>query len=100
MGKLLPSSRYCELCERSDVRLTVHHLRPRQYSRRKKLDPGPTAEVCSPCHRQIHALFSNRQLAEEFNTIAALQSHPDMQKFLAWIRKQDPQRHIRVHRGR
>ncbi|MDZ8138256.1 MAG: HNH endonuclease [Nostoc sp. DedQUE04] len=52
----------CELCHREMENLTVHHLVPRQNTKRKKQDPGPTANICSACHHQIHALFDNKLL--------------------------------------
>ncbi|MEC4891493.1 MAG: HNH endonuclease [Oscillatoria sp. PMC 1051.18] len=78
--------------------LTVHHLVPKQSVKRKQADVGPTADICSACHRQIHALFDNKYLAKNLNTIEKLESEPQMQKFLSWIRKQDPSKRIRVHR--
>ncbi len=88
----------CELCEREMERLTVHHLTPRQNTKRKKADPGPTIDICSACHRQIHALFDNKYLAKELNTLDKLRNEPQMQKFLFWIRKQDPGKRVKVHR--
>lgn len=78
--------------------LTIHHLVPRQAVKRKKADPGPTVEICSACHRQIHTLFNNAELAKYFNTLEKLQNEPKMQKFLAWIKKQNPSKRIRIHR--
>ncbi|MBU7581671.1 MAG: HNH endonuclease [Nostoc sp. TH1S01] len=78
--------------------LTVHHLVPRQNTKRKKQAPGPTANICSACHRQIHALFDNKVLAVELNTLEKLMNDPQMQKFLAWVRKQNPDKRIAVHR--
>jgi len=79
-------------------KLTVHHLIPRQYSKRKKLDIGPTINICSACHKQIHALFDNKQLAKELNTLAKLQQEPKIKKFLSWIKKQDPNKKVVVRR--
>lgn len=87
----------CELCDRDMPRLTVHHLVPRQAVKRKKADPGPTANICSACHKQIHALFDNAHLAVHLNTIAKLRNEPQLQTFLAWVRKQRPDKHIRVY---
>ncbi|WP_318781219.1 HNH endonuclease [Amazonocrinis nigriterrae] len=88
----------CELCQREMEHLTIHHLVPRQNTKRKKQDPGPTANICSACHRQIHALFNNKLLARELNTLDKLTNEPQMQKFLAWVKKQDPGKRISVHR--
>ncbi|MDY7014030.1 MAG: HNH endonuclease [Cyanobacteriota bacterium] len=89
----------CELCQREMERLTVHHLIPRQAAKRsKKADLGPTANICSACHRQIHALFDNKFLAKELNTVEKLKNEPQMQKFLSWIGKQKGDKRIRVRR--
>ena len=86
----------CGLCERDVDALTVHHLVPR--SRLKKGDAVPTVSICSACHRQIHALFDNRELADEYNTVERLRDEPRMQRFLRWIRKVDPNKRVRVRR--
>ena len=88
----------CELCQREIERLTVHHLIPRQAVKRKKADPGSTVDICSACHRQIHTFFNNAELAKELNTLEKLQNEPKMQKFLSWIKKQDPNKRVRVSR--
>ena len=87
----------CELCEREVERLTVHHLIPRQKTKRKKEDPGPTVNICSPCHRQIHTLFDNTCLAKDLNSLEMLKQEPQMQKFLSWLKKQDPGKRVQVH---
>ena len=79
-------------------KLTVHHLVPRQNTKRKKQDPGETINICSACHRQIHSLFDNKLLAKELNTVDKLSTEPQMQKFLMWVRKQRPDKRISVHR--
>jgi hypothetical protein len=90
----------CELCERETERLTVHHLIPRQtISRQKNGGDGPRAEICSACHRQIHALFDNATLARELNCVERLRDEPRMRRFLAWVRKQDPDRRVKVRGG-
>ena len=90
----------CELCEREMKRLTIHHLIPQQYVKRKNLGTGPIANICSACHKQIHALFDNKRLAEELNTLEMLKNEPQMQKFLAWVRKQTPSKRVKVNRHR
>ena len=88
----------CELCQRDCPKLTEHHLVPRQQTKRKKQDPGPTTDICAPCHKQIHTLFTNKELARKLNTVDRLRSHPNMTKFLTWIRKQDPYKKVRTYR--
>lgn len=50
---------------------TVHHLVPR--ARGGRLDP--TAILCSICHPQIHALFSEGTLADELHSVALLRAN-------------------------
>lgn len=84
----------CALCERLVPRrlVTLHHLKPKQ--------KGGTAEdrvpLCRPCHKQLHATFSNGELAHGYDSIAALRQAPMLQPFLKWIRKQKPDRNFRT----
>lgn len=84
----------CELCEREVEHLTAHHLIPRE----EKGNHGPKINICPPCHKQIHTLFDNKHLAQELNTLEKLKSEPQMHKFLSWVKKQDPNKRVRVHR--
>jgi hypothetical protein len=86
----------CALCERTVNHLTVHHLIPQQ----KGGQDGPRAEICSACHRQIHTLYDNGRLARELNCVERLRDEPEMQRFLSWVRRQDPSRRIKVRGGR
>lgn len=90
----------CELCERQMDKLTVHHLIPRQKTKRKKADPGATINICSGCHKQIHTLFDNTRLAIDLNSIETLKNEPQMQKFISWVKKQAPNRRVKVERKR
>lgn len=86
----------CQLCDRSVDRLTLHHLIPRQVTKRKQVETSPTVEICAACHRQIHTLFDNKVLAQELNSIDALKQNPSMQRFLRWVQKQDLNRKVKV----
>ncbi len=86
----------CALCEREIAKLTEHHLKPK--SRLKKGETTPTIWICWVCHRQIHALFSNLQLADEYDSLERLRDEPRMKKFLGWIRKQDAEKAVKVRR--
>jgi len=72
----------CPICERPipDTQKDAHHLIPKSRG-------GKTTEYLHRiCHRQIHALFSETELAMQFNTAAALQEHPEMQRFIHWVK--------------
>jgi 5-methylcytosine-specific restriction endonuclease McrA len=84
----------CALCGREVDVLTEHHLKPR--SRLKKKETTQIIKICSACHRQLHALFTNAELAKGFDSVERLRDEPRMAKFLDWVRKQDPNRQIKV----
>lgn len=43
------------------------------------------------CHSKIHHTFSEKELEETYHTWEALRSHPEIEKFVAWIRKKAPE---------
>lgn len=75
----------CALCGREEIETTVHHLTPREEGG----SDLPTARLCRACHRQIHALYTNRDLVTlGLTTIPALQADPVIARYLNWVRKQ------------
>jgi 5-methylcytosine-specific restriction enzyme A len=74
----------CELCARHQVVTTVHHLTPKEVGGAFM----PTAELCIPCHKQIHSLYTNEDLGARLNSIEALRKDEKISKFIKWIRKQ------------
>ncbi len=85
----------CELCLRESVRFTEHHLVPR--SRGGKY--GPKARLCPTCHRQLHAMFSEKTLANELNSIERLRDDPGFAGYLKWASKQKDGAAFRVRRA-
>ncbi|MFD1017794.1 HNH endonuclease [Thalassobacillus hwangdonensis] len=85
----------CDLCMRSPITTTVHHLVPKQHGGAD----GPVADLCSACHRQVHALFTNQELAAFYHTVERLRDHPDMYKYLKWVKKQDPEKRITTRKA-
>jgi hypothetical protein len=96
-GAIAGSGR-CELCQRDGVLLTRHHLIPRMQHRRRstqrRFDRQEMRErllyVCRPCHNHIHTLFSEKQLASEYNSVEALLTNKALQEFVDWIAKKPP----------
>ncbi|WP_144451594.1 HNH endonuclease [Halalkalibacter nanhaiisediminis] len=86
----------CELCARVEVELTRHHLTPREEGGAHL----PTAELCIPCHKQIHALYTNAELAERLMTIERLREDEQMKKFIQWIRKQPAMTLIKMRKSK
>ena len=74
----------CPLCERVGdfLKPSKHHLVP------KSRDGEVTVDICSDCHRQIHALFTLVELEREYSTVDALRSSAAMQKWIKWAAKQ------------
>jgi 5-methylcytosine-specific restriction endonuclease McrA len=72
----------CPICNRQipDSQKDAHHLIP-------KSKGGKTTEYLHRiCHRQIHALFTETELATQFNTAASLKRHPEIQRFIHWVK--------------
>ena len=81
----------CEICGREEL-LTRHHLIPRtrHHNRRNKRDFGRAAVkvvvgICRPCHSQIHAILTEKELEREYNTVPKLNAHPQIRRFGDWI---------------
>ncbi len=81
----------CVICRRT-VATTRHHLIPRTRHSNKKnkrdfsrSEVSVTVPVCRPCHNQIHATLSEKELERQFYTIELLRNHPDIAKFAKWI---------------
>lgn len=87
------SSAACELCGRTQLPLTRHHLIPQSRHNKARTKrqfdkydmKHEIACLCRACHSQVHALLSNQMLAQQYHTIAALRSHPEIARFAAWI---------------
>jgi 5-methylcytosine-specific restriction endonuclease McrA len=81
----------CMICEREET-LTRHHLIPRtrHANKRNKREfdravVKVTVGMCRPCHSQLHALLTEKELEREWNSVEKLRSHPELRKFAAWI---------------
>jgi hypothetical protein len=52
------------------------------------------------CHRTIHRTLGNKELERDFASAAALRRHPDIARFIDWIRNKDPDFHAPTRRAR
>lgn len=52
------------------------------------------------CHRAIHAALSNKDLERGYFTAQALQTQPELVKFVAWVRNKDPDFHAPTMKNR
>ncbi|PCK22041.1 hypothetical protein CEY02_05695 [Bacillus pumilus] len=86
----------CELCGRQKVLLTEHHLTPRE-------EGGtylPIAFLCIPCHKQVHALYTNQELAARLDTLDALRQDEKLVPYIKWIRKQPASKLVKTKKSR
>ena len=60
---------------------------------------GYTANLCGPCHANVHKYHSNIELAERYNTIDKILEDERIYKFCRWQSKQKGGKHI-IHRRR
>lgn len=81
-----PEPLVCPMCERliPDDQKDEHHLVPKSRGGRE------TQFLHRICHRQIHALFTEAELEKRYSTIEALLEHPEVQKFVDWVKKKPP----------
>lgn len=94
MGNADEHAERCALCGRGVRHLTRHHLIPRSRHRNKRTrrtfsreDLHRTASMCSSCHRQVHRTLTEKELERDYNTVEALRSHPEIEKFVRWIER-------------
>ena len=72
----------CPLCGRAipASQRDAHHLVPKSKGGRD------TLYLHRMCHRQVHALLSETELARTYNTAEALLAHPEVARFVAWVK--------------
>jgi hypothetical protein len=82
-GASPPALPVCPLCGREVpvAQQDAHHLVPRSQGGRE------TVILHRICHRQIHALLSESELAREYATPQALLRHPQVEAFVQWVRR-------------
>ena len=83
-----PVAQACELCKRTGVKLSQHHLIPRQNGGGGK--GAKIAYFCLPCSQEVHVLFTNHQLETDYNSIDKLNKDPRIQKWVAWVQAMNP----------
>jgi hypothetical protein len=86
----------CALCDREipkELR-DAHHLIP------KSKGGVSTVLMHRACHKQIHALFTETELARQYSSIEALQSHPEIAKFINWVKQKPNDLNLQTRRSR
>lgn len=79
---LIQEDLVCPLCDRviPHRQRDAHHLVPKSKGGRQ------TEYLHRICHRQIHALFTESELAKQLNSVEALLAHPSIERFVAWVK--------------
>jgi 5-methylcytosine-specific restriction protein A len=66
--------------------VTKHHLIPVSKGGRNL----GTVLLHRICHSKIHSAIKDSELKKRFNTIDRLKTHPEIIKFIEWIRSKPP----------
>jgi hypothetical protein len=78
----------CPICSRDMINgpsIDEHHFIPKCKKGKEKQFLHKT------CHRFIHALFTEKELANIYNTPEALLEVEDIQNYVKWLAKKDPE---------
>lgn len=85
----------CFLCGRPlGGRVEWHHPVPKSRGGRE------TAPVHPICHRAIHAALDNKALAKGYADATALRTHPEIARFIAWVKDKPPNFHAPTRKRR
>ncbi|KAK1251643.1 hypothetical protein MKX07_007122 [Trichoderma sp. CBMAI-0711] len=84
----------CELCDRSWIPLSYHHLIPRfvhdkavKRGWHRKEDLQNVAWLCGACHRFVHRFRNHEDLARYYYTVELLLEEEEVRKFAEWVGK-------------
>jgi hypothetical protein len=85
----------CPLCERAipPAQRDAHHLVPKSKGGRR------TEFLHRVCHRQIHALLTETELARQYATVEALLAHREMQAFVSWVKTKPEDFFVRARKS-
>jgi 5-methylcytosine-specific restriction endonuclease McrA len=98
----------CELCGRTVEEVTKHHLIPRtRHANKKNKREFDRTEIhtrlallCRPCHKQVHAVLTEKQLERDHNTLESLKAHEKIAKFIDWIKDKPADTQVIAHYNR
>lgn len=82
----------CELCSRSWIPLTYHHLIPRGVHAKalkrgwaEEWELNKVAWLCRACHSFVHRVATNEDLAREWSSVERLLAREDVKEFVTWV---------------
>jgi hypothetical protein len=77
----------CSICDRDmweGTSCNKHHFTPKSRGGRE------TVTIHRVCHSKIHSILTEKQLERNYNTPDKLRAHPEMKKFIVWLKKKEP----------
>ncbi|KAF2096832.1 hypothetical protein NA57DRAFT_43174 [Rhizodiscina lignyota] len=87
-----PETNECEICGRTHLPLTYHHLIPRGVHGKvlkrgwhKEEDLNNVAWLCRACHSFVHKIASNEELAKDWWSVERLVERDDVRNWAAWV---------------
>ncbi len=87
-----PSDNSCELCSRTHLPLTYHHLIPKSTHARslkrgwhKAEDLGSVAWLCRACHSFVHRMAGNEELARKWFTMERIREGEGVEEWVGWV---------------
>ena len=90
-----PDPEICPLCGRliPPEQRDEHHLVPKARGGKE------TVAMHRVCHRQIHALFSESELAQQYNNREALLENAEIQRFVKWVQSKPNDFFVRTRKN-
>ena len=95
----------CILCDRELSLISRHHLIPRSRRHNKKVKKEfakkiltKKIDLCRPCHDQINNIFTEKKLERIYNNLPDIKSHPEISKFISWIKNKPINFRLKVAR--
>lgn len=83
---------FCSVCNREMIpgkSIDEHHLIPKTFGGKE------TILLHRICHTKIHTCLSEREMQHYYHTIERLLEHEEIQKFVRWVSKKDPEFYIK-----
>ena len=80
----------CPVCknDRDPNQMSSHHLIPACCKGKQKI------LICSYCHHQIHSIFTEKELRDNFNSLESLLENEEMQEWIAWAKDRKLSGHL------
>lgn len=78
----------CSICQRQMVvgpTIDQHHWIP------KSRKGTQSSWIHKICHQKIHSVFTEKELAREYNTAEKICSNDEIKKFVLWLSNKNPE---------